>query len=169
MKYTNQNGELKDAVDREESKETAEWLETVGNCMTRLENNWWEVALKGEKHPNYYPLPTIQGKLKAEELSALKDEVYEKLLPAYRAVKESFAKRWWFEIIFNNRQYTAERDTLKVMTKMILAMTNDTMEQLNARYEAFKQEVPSSDISKVHRVNNERADIAEKMKQKDVK
>lgn len=49
--------------------------------------------------------------------------------------------------MFNHRQYTAERDTLKVMTKMILSMTGDKMEDFNDRYDDFKAEVPTASVT----------------------
>lgn len=128
--------------------------------FTYMKENWWDVALKGEKHPEYYPLPTLEANLKPEEVATLKGEVYDRLLPAYRALKESFEKRWWFEVIFNHRQYAAERDSLKVMTNMILSMTGDSMKQLEEKYEAFKVEVPVSNIAKVTKLTVEREQIA---------
>ena len=70
----------------------------------------------------------------------ISEAVYDKLLPAYRTLKESFSKRSWLEFIFNHRQYTAERDALKVVKSMMLSMTGDTMEQLNDRYDRFMTE-----------------------------
>ena len=154
LKYTNQNGELKDVFDREESKETAEWLETVGNCMTKLENNWWEVALKGKKEQDE-PLPhidlsAIEEKKQKETSKDAQDAVLDYFFPAYRALEEKFAKRWWFEWIFNHKQYTAERDALKVMTNLMSSMTGFSKEKFKEEYRRHKLVASEEKVSQAN-------------------
>ena len=55
-------------------------------------------------------------------------------MPAYRALRDSFSKRWWFEWIFNHKQYVAERDAVKVMGNLIMSMSDFTKEELDGVY-----------------------------------
>lgn len=144
----------------EEQKETALFMKSN---LTVLQEGWWQVALSGDEKQKE-TLPKMEGSLEKEKIAEVKEVVYDNLLPAYRALKESFEKRWWIEIIFNHRQYTAERDALKVMTNMILSMTGDSMEELDKRYETYKVQVVTTDLSKMQHIDEERKVVAENLK-----
>ena len=148
---TNTKGELRNSDPNELNEEQKEFALLLKNNLTLLQPNWWDVALKGNK-PEGSDLPKFEDNVEADKKAEAKDAVYDKLLPAYRTLKESFEKRWWIEFIFNHRQYTAERDALKVVTNMLLAMTGDSMEKLNERYEVYKEEVPTNNITEMQRI-----------------
>ena len=121
--------------------------------MTQMPLKWWDIALSGK---NLDALPKFSDAASEEEINAIKEGVYDAVLPAYRAVKESFAKRSWIQWFTNHRQYTAERDTLKVLKNMILSMTGDSLEQLNEQYDAFKAQVPTDNVADAERLEGER-------------
>ena len=143
MKYTDATGALKSAYDKGENKDAEEWIDSVGNCMTDLKANWWNVALKGQKEGDE-PLPSFDSsaiKNEGDKKTARKDSqdaVVDQFFPAYRALEESFKKRWWIEWIFNHKQYTAERDALKVMTNLITSMAGFNKEQFKEAYRRNK-------------------------------
>lgn len=111
-----------------------------------IPQNWWDIATevgKGKTVENN-PLSALVNNTEESEKKA----VYGALLPAYRAIKESFDKRWWFEWIFDHAKYTAERDSLKALSGLMLSLTGDSCEELDRRLENYKNEVklsPDSD------------------------
>lgn len=139
-------------------EEQKEWTLLTKDNLTPMHTDWWQVALGTNKQPGN-PLPTLDSTLNPDDAQNMKDEVYDKFLPVYRALKENFEKRWWFEFIFNHRQYTAERDTLKVMGKMMLSMTGDSIEDFDEKYRQFTVEVPSGNINEAIRRQNEIAEV----------
>ena len=147
---TNTAGELRNCDPNELNEEQKEFALLLKNNLTLLQPNWWEVALKGDQKE--LDLPKFESKIEDDKKAETKDAVYDKLLPAYRTIKESFSKRSWLEWIFNHRQYTAERDALKVVTNMLLSLTGDSVEQLNERYEAYKEEVPTTNLSEMQQI-----------------
>lgn len=113
---------------------------------SEIPENWWNIATevgKGKTVENN-PLSTLVNNTEESEKKA----AYDVLLPAYRAIKESFDKRWWFEWIFDHAKYTAERDSLKALSGLMLSLTGDSREELDRRLENYKNEVklsPDSD------------------------
>ena len=152
---TNTDGTLRNSDPNELNEEQKGLALLLKNNFTLLQPNWFEVALKGGKL-EASDLPKFENSVQAEQKAEAKEAVYDKLLPAYRTLKESFSKRSWLEFIFNHRQYTAERDALKVVTNMLLVMTGDSMEKLNERYEAYKEEVPTSNIAEMQQILEQR-------------
>lgn len=155
MKYTDkETGELKSAYGKEENKDADEWIDSVGNYMTDLQANWWDVALNGKKE-SAEPLPYFaNGMIKdGEDENTIRndtqDAVIDHFFPVYRALQESYSKRWWFEWIFNHKQYTAERDALKVMTNLITSMTGYTKVELKEKYNNYCITIKSSEVAKV--------------------
>jgi len=74
-------------------------------------------------------------------------EINNAFFPAYRALRDSFSKRWWFEWIFNHKQYVAERDALKVMTNLITSIGGYTKSELDQEYKANKTFISAEDIN----------------------
>lgn len=106
----------------------------VRHATTKLPEDWWEIATKvGEgKVVENNPL---KG-------AAHKDDVYNAFLPAYRAIKENFDKRFkLFSWIFDHARYTAERDSLKTLSGLMQSITGDSKQTLEERYMAYKAEV----------------------------
>ena len=92
------------------------------------------------------PIPQIRNASEAD-----KKAVYDELIPAYRALKDSFDKRWWFEWIFNHDQYVAERESIKALEGVMLSLTGDTKDELNAALANHREEVPTSGVTKQER------------------
>ena len=121
------------------SEDQKEWRkETEG--LSALESDWYNIALKGNKNDS---LPAFgnDDEINLDTFATLKKtqkniryQVDDKFLPAYRALRDSFSKRWWFEWIFNHKQYVAERDAVKVMENLIMSMSGFTKEELDAAY-----------------------------------
>ena len=141
------------------TQEEKSW-EIVRRNSRELNMNWWKVALNG-KGKTDKPLPIMYFTTSEEDASLVKDQIYATLLPAYRALNESFGKRSVFQWIFNHRQYTAERDSLKVIKNIMLSLTGDSVEKFNERYEAYKVELPTSSITEMNRIEKIRAKMSE--------
>lgn len=152
---------LRNLAPNEMDEGQKEMANTMQN-LTFLNDDWWQVALNGNSAQKE-SLPKFETSLDEGKKAETKEAVYDKLLPAYRALEERFSKRWWFEFIFNHRQYTAERDALKVVTSMILSMTGDSMKQLNDRYEAHKSEVVTSNLQEMQQIIDRRVEFERNM------
>ena len=106
-----------------------------------LPENWWEHAMNVRKggNPENNPLAVYSQRTEED-----KNAVNEAIMPMYRAVKERFDRRWFFEFFFNHAEYTAERDTLKAMEGLIMATTGQSVkeigEELKAHQEAHKED-----------------------------
>ena len=163
---TNTDGTLRNSDPNELNEGQKGLALLLKNNFTLLQPNWFEVALKGGKL-EASDLPKFENSVQAEQKAEAKEAVYDKLLPAYRTLKESFSKRSWLEFIFNHRQYTAERDALKVVTNMLLVMTGDSVQQLNERYEVYKEEVPTSNIAEMQKIVEARKQFNNTVKPKE--
>lgn len=105
--------------------------------------NWWDVAIAVAKGKNVEnTIPKIQSEFKAD-----KDVVYNSFMPAYRALKESFDKRWWFEWIFNRDQYVAERDTIHALSGLMISLTGGTQADIDAALAKHVEKVPNSGVT----------------------
>ena len=97
----------------------------------KLPENWWDVALKVGKGKKVENNPIVPIKAGSE---ITKERAYAMFMPAYRAIKESFDKRWGFlSWIFNHREYTAERDAMKVLSGLMQSLTGDTQQDIDQR------------------------------------
>ncbi len=121
------------------SDDQQEWRKATEG-MSALDSDWYNIALKGNKNGFLPELENVDeinpGKLDGlkEKQKNIRYEVEERFLPAYRALRDSFSKRWWFEWIFNHKQYVAERDAVKVMGNLIMSMSGFTKEELDGAY-----------------------------------
>ena len=149
------------------TQEERSW-EIVRVNSWELSTNWWQVALNG-KGKKDSPLPKMNFTTSEEDVALVKDRIYATLLPAYRALKESFDNRSVFQWIFNHRQYTAERDTLKVLKNLMISLTGDSVEAFDEKYEAYKVELPTSNPSESHRLEKEREIVAKRMEENAIK
>ena len=104
------------------------------------------------------PIPQIRNASEAD-----KKAVYDELIPAYRALKDSFDKRWWFEWIFNHDQYIAERESIKALKGVMLSLTGDPEEVLDATLAKHREEVPTSGVTKQERSAIIRAEKEERI------
>ena len=109
----------------------------------RFTGYWWDTALDiadGDE-----PKSALPGIIRPTE--ADKRVVYGELIPAYRALKDSFDKRWWFEWIFNHKQYTTERDSIKALKGVMMALTGDDAEVIDRELEKHRNDVPTSGVT----------------------
>ena len=108
-----------------------------------IRKDWWDVAKKvanGEKVHN--TIPEIKDVHKVD-----KEVVYSKFMPAYRAVKERFENRSIFQWIFNHSQYTAERDTIKALSGLMMSLTGGTQADIDAALAEHQKEIKDSGIT----------------------
>ncbi len=152
--YTTEEGALLNIREDEESTECKDWLQSVGGKVTALPNNWYQLALKGVKEKGDNFLPRLNYAVTGDESATMlaRDEVnnavYSTFFPAYRALRDSYSNRSFWQWIFNHKQYTAERDALKVMTSLITSLTGYTKEQLDEKYYAYREEYKDVEIAK---------------------
>ena len=145
------------------TEEEKAW-EIVRFNSTSFDTDWWKVALNG-KGKKDSPLPRIKASVSEEDAKMAKDQIYATLLPVYRALEEAHAKRWFLEWFYNHRQYTAERDTMKVLKNLMMSMTGDSKETFAERCGAYKDDLPSSDIAQMQQIQEERARAAQNLRE----
>lgn len=151
--YTQQDGSLANLPEDEEGPECKEWFETVGRKLTPMADDWYQVAVKGEKEGKLLTLPQMnqKGMDDVSEILIIRDDIKNAVrstfFPAYRALRDSFSNRSWIQWIFNHRQYVAERDCLKVMTSLITSMTGYTQKELDAEYIQYRSDIKDEEIA----------------------
>jgi hypothetical protein len=145
------------------TEEEKAW-EIVRFNSTDLDTDWWKVALNGQGKKDS-PLPRLKSTLSEEDAKMAKEQIYATLLPLYRALEEAHAKRWFLEWFYNHRQYTAERDTMKVLKNLMMYFTGDSKEAFDERCGAYKDELPNSDIAQMRQLQEERARAAQNLRE----
>ena len=167
--YVTADGEFRDIPDEQQSEVSKDFMKVVGKNVTPLANDWFEAALSGGKVGRMLPTIKEMGlnhfKAKRMETKTLEKEqrkveqmnkrvtddvryeINNAFIPAYRALRDGFSKRWWFEWIFNHKQYVAERDALKVMENLITSIGGYTKAELDAEYKANKTFISAEDIN----------------------
>ena len=103
---------------------------------------WFDNAIKVGKGQNPRPdlLQTLdQGETLEQSISLTKEQ----LLPAYRALKESFERRSFIQWIFNHDQYTAERDSYRAIRGVMMTLLDQTREEFDDTYEQYCKDVKS--------------------------
>jgi hypothetical protein len=115
----------------------------------KFPKNWWETAIdvaNGKKVEK--PLPSIdtlkENTFGEMDKRAQKDNIYAAFMPMYRALKERNDKRWFFERIFNRKQFIAERDSLKALTGLMMSLTGETKEDINNVLAEYKNAMNDS-------------------------
>ena len=114
---------------------------TIDNDKENVPSNWWDVALKvggGKEVEN--TIPQIKQPISEED----RKKVLDTLLPAYRALSEKFEKRWKIEWLFNHDQYTAERDSLRVVRGVMMSLLGCSREELDGALAQYKEDVPTT-------------------------
>ena len=117
------------------------------SSANELEGNWWKRAIKAGKRntePSLkYDLPCFGEYSKDSD----QESIISSFMPAYRAIKESYDKRSWFQWITNHSQYTAERDSLRALKGMMMALLEVDSEGLDEKYNAYCKRVQDSGLS----------------------
>ena len=112
-----------------------------------LEGNWWKRAIKAGKRSTEpsleYDLPFFGEYSKDGDQKS----IISSFMPAYRAIKESYDKRSWFQWITNHSQYTAERDSLRALKGMMMALLEVDSEGLDEKYNAYCKIVKDSGLT----------------------
>ena len=111
------------------------------NEGSKLPDDWWEIATEiGEgKKADANAIARVMKPRRNNKY------VYDTFMPAYRAIKENFDKRFkLFSWIFDHARYTAERDALKALSGLMQALTGDTKETLDRQYRTHVSEVAFS-------------------------
>lgn len=109
--------------------------------------HWWDTAIKMADGKNVKnPIPPIRDVTQDH-----KSNVFEAIIPAYRAIRESFENRHWYEWIFNHSQYVTERDSLKALKGLMTALVGVTQEEIDAAVATHISAVPSSGVSEERR------------------
>ena len=114
---------------------------TIDNDKENVPSNWWDVAMKvggGKEVEN--TIPQIKQPISEED----RKKVLDTLLPAYRALSEKFEKRWKIEWLFNHDQYTAERDSLRVVRGVMMSLLGCSREDLDGALAQYKEDVPTT-------------------------
>ena len=94
---------------------------------------WWDYAIKagkGGKIHNDMPKPFDRD----ESYEYEKSMVYDRMMPAYRAIRESFKSRPWYQWFTNHAQYTAERDAMYAIRGMLITLTGSTKAEFDEDY-----------------------------------
>ena len=161
-KYDRFSGYVEELVARLVTGEAGRRPDPFGDLDVDRESfpmDWWNDMIDvvdGKWVRN--PIPKIRNASEAD-----KKAVYDELIPAYRALNDSFEKRWWFEWIFNHDQYVAERESIKALKGVMLSLTGDTEDELNAALEKHREEVPTSGVTKQERSAIIRAEKEERI------
>jgi hypothetical protein len=115
----------------------------------KFPKNWWETAIdvaNGKKVEK--PLPSIdtlkENTFGEMDKRAQKDNIYAAFMPAYRALKESFDKRPFWQWITNHAQYVAERDSLAALSGLLISLTGETQAEINKALSDYKNAMPST-------------------------
>ena len=112
-----------------------------------LEGNWWKRAIKAGKRSTE---PSPSDDLPCFGVYSKDDDqksIISSFMPAYRAIKESYDKRSWFQWITNHSQYTAERDSLRALKGMMMALLEVDSEGLDEKYNAYCKSVKDSGLT----------------------
>ena len=115
----------------------------------KFPKDWWETAIDVANGKNVEkPLPSIdtlkENTFGDMDKRAQKDNIYTAFMPMYRALKERNDKRWFFERIFNRKQFMAERDALKALTGLMMSLTGETKNEINNALKEYKEAMPDA-------------------------
>ena len=117
------------------------------SSANELKGNWWKRAIKaGKRSTEPSPsddLPCFGAYSKDDDQKG----IISSFMPAYRAIKESYDKRSWFQWITNHSQYTAERDSLRALKGMMMALLEVDSEGLDEKYNAYCKSVKDSGLT----------------------
>ena len=120
----------------------------MGKCNTgrlietfahkEIPNNWWDTVMNvGKGQEVLHGMPLLKSDDEKENACAA-------LMPAYRAVRDSFSKRWGLlSWIFNHDQYVAERDAMHALSGLMQTLTGKNQKDIDNLYREHKEAVPA--------------------------
>lgn len=110
-----------------------------------MPQKWWEYAIKAGKGGRLHddmpePIFDKDGFYEYE-----KSLIYDRMMPAYRAIRESFKSRPWYQWFTNHAQYTAERDAMNAIRGMLITLAGSTKAEFDEDYIQYCGEVTKID------------------------
>ena len=146
--YERQSGKLERLPDSKRTQESADFEDMLDQYITYPKENWFSAALKGNKRgrdaiPHFDPYYKTIVDNKIEDF---REQVVSTFMPAYRALEESFSKRPFWQWFTNHAQYTAERDSLKVMKNLLKSMLRTDNKGLKAILADNKKKVSAEAV-----------------------
>ena len=143
----------------------AQNLLVVTFAGNKFPKDWWDTAINvanGKKVEK--PLTSVddfkENTFGDMDKRVQKENIYAAIMPMYRALKESFDKRWFFERLFNRNQYIAERDSLKALTGLMMSLTGDSKKDIDKVLAEYKEAMHDSG-----RTSEERREEANRIKE----
>lgn len=134
-KYTNKNDALKKLPQEKLTQEGKDWMEGKTVYVSDIKDGWFNAIMNNTKNGNeaipYLNMEDMQLEVEdPERLRALiRTQAISTYMPAYRAIKESFDKRPFWQYFTNHAQYTAERDALKVVRSIFVSTMGEKNEK----------------------------------------
>ena len=103
-----------------------------------LPENWWRLAMRtGKNGAISEDMPGRgDGVIDADEEDK-KAELYDSLMPAYRAFRESFQARPWYHWFTQHDRYTAERDTMNAIRGIMMTLTGCNRAAFDSDYNQY--------------------------------
>ena len=117
-------------------------------------DRFWKVAMasRGNKKINK-AMPSIQGNYTKP--------VYSLFMPAYRALKDRFEQRSFWQWFTNHAQYTAERDCIRALEGIMRSLTGDSLAKVTEQLNIMRERMPVKDFDTCVRLEEERLDKIE--------
>lgn len=112
-----------------------------------FDKKWWNLAIKvgsGGKIKSGLPHGTHTSE-------ADKNIIYDKFMPAYRALRDNFKMRPWYHWFTDHERYTAERDAMKAIRGVIMSLTGDSREAFDEYYADYHERVNLNDYLVIQR------------------
>ena len=143
-KYARFTGFLKEAVTEFIKTPEEEDVEARALDIDRelFPENWWDTAIRIAKNQEVRaPLPSVKNITDKE-----KNVIHSRLIPPYRALRESFDRRPWSHWITHHSKYTAERDSIKALEGLMMSLVDDTQEDIEQALADHRTKVPASTV-----------------------
>lgn len=166
-KYTDKDGLLKKLTKEKLTQEGKDWVEGKTRYVSDIKYGWFNAIMKNTKNGKevipYLNMEDIESELQDpnQRMALIRTQAISTYMPAYRAIKESFDKRPFWQYFTNHAQYTAERDALKVVkTIMISTMGEENEKRIDKVLKELQNRVPedmvnNADVPPIQRVLSE--------------
>jgi hypothetical protein len=155
-KYTNKNDALKKLPKEKLTQEGKDWMEGKTVYVSDIKYGWFNAIMNNTKNGKetipYLNMEDMQNEIDdPNELRALiRSQALSTYMPAYRAIKESFDKRPFWQYFTNHPQYTAERHALTVVkTIMISTMGEENEKRIDKVLTEVQTRIPEDMVNNV--------------------